>query len=64
MLCPVCDISLAFIDLSDELKAHHGKQCDGHGLPSFQYWLWLKKQDTNVPEKEPKTLPKVPTPFR
>lgn len=52
MKCPSCKTAdMESHDLEEGLISKHCLACDGHWLPSFQYWLWLQQHGDNLPER-------------
>jgi len=53
MNCPQCKTTYFKKDeLSEGLIASRCPTCEGHWIPSFNYWKWLHKQGAALPEKD------------
>lgn len=53
MKCPACKSKTRRIDLEHGLVARQCRECQGHWIPSFQYWRWISERgETKPPEVE------------
>ncbi len=58
MKCPSCKTKTRRVDLEPGLVARQCKDCEGHWIPSFQYWRWVSDQgQTKPPGNADLTLP-------
>ena len=59
MKCPTCNSSTRRVDLEPGLIARRCETCEGHWIPSFQYWRWASenKDSARLPSSGGGELP-------